>query len=55
MRKGRLNGVTKKEEKKQGKLRNGEGFGDVKLNGSEKEREKSGNKSVNVCCSLRLS
>jgi hypothetical protein len=34
---GSLNGMTKKEEKKQGKLGNGEELGDVNFNGSEKE------------------
>jgi hypothetical protein len=55
MCKGRLNGMIETEEKTQGKQGNGEDLRDVKMDDSEKEREKSGNKSANWCCSLRVS
>jgi hypothetical protein len=43
---GCLNGMTKKEERKHGKLGNGEELGDGKLDSSEKERGKSGKKNL---------
>jgi len=39
-----------KQSKKTWKARKWRSIGDVKLDGSEKERGKSGTKSVNVCC-----
>jgi hypothetical protein len=44
--------MIRTEEKMQGKRGNGEELRDIKMDNSEKEREKIGNKSAKLCCSL---